>query len=708
MSKLTEKLTASEVLRRYAAEERDFRGTNLRGQSFKGKDLSGADFSEADIRGANFNDAILRGTKFCKAKAGLQRRWLSLLVLVSWLLSAISGFLSGFFGYLTALMFDSFSLDKQISGGVFLVTLIVFFIVIIRQGLGVAFFVALAFTVAAAVGLAFTVVITLTRAVAFVVALAFTVAITGAIALAETFTIAAAGAVAGAIAIAFTVVAFVALAFTGAIAGPIAKAASLTEALAITRAITRAITGAAAIAAAISIVSTHLGWRTIKGDSREAWISTIALAFAATGGTSFDNADLTDANFTEATLKSTNLRNANLTRTCWRNTKKLERVRLGTSYLQDQNVRQLLITGEGRDKNFDRQDLRGLNLKEANLANASFIDTDFYQAFLRDANLFGAKLVRANLERADLTGACLTGACIQDWSVTRSTKLYGVECKYVFMKYIDGDKRDQMPPKGEFKYGEFLLFVRSILDTLDLYHERDVNPRAAVIVLRSLADDYQEPLEIVGLEKRGNGIIIKLKTSEFANQEQLKQEYYSRYSQILTLSMTDPEKILPSYEVLETKVTELVEDVKQRPTTSIKYLYNEGLFITGGSPNVNIEQGRNQYINTEGGGIGNIGENRGTAIGNQTNYAPDKNLAQAAAEIQQLLEQLSQTYPTSTNKEKMAVVAEAVDQIESNQTLKARVINALKAGGTEAFKEAIDHPLVNILMATIEGWQEAE
>ena len=88
------------------------------------------------------------------------------------------------------------------------------------------------------------------------------------------------------------------------------------------------------------------------------------------------------------------------------------------------------------------------------------------------------------------------------------------------------------------------------------------------------------------------------------------------------------------------------------------------------------------------------------------NYAQQGNLAEAAAEIQQLLEQLSQTNPTTTSKEKMIVVAEAVDTIESNPTLKGRVINALKAEGTEAFKEAIDHPLVNILMATIEGWQE--
>ncbi|NEO49413.1 MAG: hypothetical protein F6K55_37060, partial [Moorea sp. SIO4A3] len=92
----------------------------------------------------------------------------------------------------------------------------------------------------------------------------------------------------------------------------------------------------------------------------------------------------------------------------------------------------------------------------------------------------------------------------------------------------------------------------------------------------------------------------------------------------------------------------------------------------------------------------------------QTNYeAPDKNLVEAAVEIQQLLDQLSQSNPTTTSKEKMIVVSEFVDQIENNPTLKAKVINALKAGGVEAFKEALDHPLVNILMATIEGWTEA-
>jgi hypothetical protein len=96
--------------------------------------------------------------------------------------------------------------------------------------------------------------------------------------------------------------------------------------------------------------------------------------------------------------------------------------------------------------------------------------------------------------------------------------------------------------------------------------------------------------------------------------------------------------------------------------------------------------------------------------GNITNYTTEQkqNLAQAAAEIQQLLTQLEQTNPTTTSAQRMAVVAQAVDEIEKNPTLKARIVGALKSGGTEALKEALDHPLVNVFVAAVEGWQDAE
>jgi len=90
------------------------------------------------------------------------------------------------------------------------------------------------------------------------------------------------------------------------------------------------------------------------------------------------------------------------------------------------------------------------------------------------------------------------------------------------------------------------------------------------------------------------------------------------------------------------------------------------------------------------------------------NHAAQQNLAEAAAEIQQLLKQLEQSYPTETLTQKAVVAEEAITRIENNPSLKERVIGALKSAGKEAFKEAVDHPLVNVLMAGIEGWQEGK
>ncbi|MDB9512941.1 pentapeptide repeat-containing protein, partial [Kamptonema animale CS-326] len=117
----------------------DFSGQNLRGRSFKGrKDLAGANFSYADIRGTNFTDTNLIGANFSHAQAGLQRRWTIFLVLVSLLISALSGFFSAVAGFWIAIFFtpDNIKTLTIIPGVLVLIVLAVFFIVTIRQGLG--------------------------------------------------------------------------------------------------------------------------------------------------------------------------------------------------------------------------------------------------------------------------------------------------------------------------------------------------------------------------------------------------------------------------------------------------------------------------------------------------------------------------------------------------------------------------------------------
>ncbi len=91
------------------------------------------------------------------------------------------------------------------------------------------------------------------------------------------------------------------------------------------------------------------------------------------------------------------------------------------------------------------------------------------------------------------------------------------------------------------------------------------------------------------------------------------------------------------------------------------------------------------------------------------NYSPEQkqNLAEAAAEIQKLLEQLAENYPTETLTQKAAVAEEALQRIESNPTLKQRVVSAIQAMSVEALMQLIDHPVANILREGIESFREA-
>lgn len=101
----------------------------------------------------------------------------------------------------------------------------------------------------------------------------------------------------------------------------------------------------------------------------------------------------------------------------------------------------------------------------------------------------------------------------------------------------------------------------------------------------------------------------------------------------------------------------------------------------------------------------------GTAIVHQHNYSAEQKqtLAEAAKEIQELLEQISKTSYSAIPDENLEIIGrKTVEEIGKNASLKSKIVNALKEGGTEAFKELIDHPAVNVVMAAFEGWQGAE
>jgi hypothetical protein len=90
------------------------------------------------------------------------------------------------------------------------------------------------------------------------------------------------------------------------------------------------------------------------------------------------------------------------------------------------------------------------------------------------------------------------------------------------------------------------------------------------------------------------------------------------------------------------------------------------------------------------------------------NSADKQNLAEAANEIQQLLEQLSKTNSTNTMTGKMKIAGEAIEQIESDPALMNRVLGALKAGGVSAFEQLLNHPAASFVIGALEEWQNSK
>ncbi|MEM1311428.1 MAG: pentapeptide repeat-containing protein [Cyanobacteria bacterium P01_H01_bin.153] len=411
-----QRLTAKQVLQRYGAGERDFRGAILDGCDFCEANLSGADFSGAKIRGTRFVDATLIGTKFCHAEAGPStgRRIFQLLAA---LIAIPCGFLQAVASFYFGLAVTTLGADP--------------------------------------LGSHFPIIAMATAAIILI-----TVVIIGA------RVIAGVGAV-GLAALVTTVTAFP----VGLLGGFLAVF-SLGASEAYDSSIVFVIGVVVVWGIAIAIMGTNF-W---LSESVERHIHQSDPTFetlhnlSVWGGTAFNGATLTEASFTSAILNQANFANSRqrstvLTRVRWQNAQKLEQAHLGTTYLCDQRVRHLLtcFTGSGLNGqtplDLSNADLRGVNLAGAQLHRINFRKANLTGATLAGAQLQGANLTGARCWGSNFTAAHLTGACIKAWKINRATVLKDIDCQYIFLEeglIIDG-YRDRRPSNRDdiFQPGDF-------------------------------------------------------------------------------------------------------------------------------------------------------------------------------------------------------------------------------------------------------------
>ncbi len=511
-----------------------FSGQNLRGRSFRGQDLTGANFSHSDIQGADFTNTILIGANFSHAKAGLQQHFCLFLIAVSLVVSAISGAATRMAGSIAISM--SKGLESQSLHGIVLVVVLtvlaILFLFIALRGLTVdllAVFVAVAsaLVVVGAVWLA-------------VASAKFNTGNEGlqlvmrtAWALAGTLPWAFAGVLAGALAgtlpwiLAETLFGILieVLALTGVwilgwvLAGEIFKAVSDVWTWSVITSVT----------VAGVLLASYVSWRALSvGDEKFALIRRFAIVLAATGGTSFRGADLTDADFTQATLKSTNFTGATLTGTRWYQAKKLDRARVDDSLLTESAVRDLLVSGNGYKKSYVGVNLKGANLAGANLNQANLREADLSEARLQGANLERANLTKVQAIGADFSSAYLTGACLESWNIDSTTKLERVDCQYVYL--LQG-QRERRPSSGEFKPGEFTKLFQEVLDTVDLIFRNGVDWKAFMAAFKTVQMENEDAdLAIQSIENKGDGVVVvKVSVPPDANKEKIHSDFIPNY-----------------------------------------------------------------------------------------------------------------------------------------------------------------------------------
>ncbi len=373
-------MKAREVLKLYAAGKRDFRGVNLRGQSFKGANLSGADFSGADIRSTNFSGANLRGAKFCGTKAGLQRKLVIAYLIIFLILTLLIGYISSVAGqWSTWFLLPTYLEQSPLPGFTILILIVIILCISISQNLPTRTLIKILISVLLVVFMTVSedfweITEDYGEFWTFVIQEGFG-SIPGILAISILIEIG--------IGLIINITDTISRKLVSLFLGLIVILATLSGTLIwaeergwIQSHTLLPLTMSFLVSELVVGLAIYFSWRAMKGDKREAWISKTSINLSAIGGTNFRDANLTEANFTGAKLKSTDFRKANLTRVCWYGAKMLDRVPPGNTYLKNPQLRQWLI-GKGKNKSFDLQDLRGINLQgEKNLTDASFIGAD--------------------------------------------------------------------------------------------------------------------------------------------------------------------------------------------------------------------------------------------------------------------------------------------------------------------------------------------
>ncbi|NJL78682.1 MAG: CHAT domain-containing protein [Richelia sp. SM2_1_7] len=279
--------------------------------------------------------------------------------------------------------------------------------------------------------------------------------------------------------------------------------------------------------AVISFIS-YISWRAYIEDEKFAWMRNLAIVVSSICGTSFQKAELTDANFYYATLKNTNFCNARLTRTNFHLAKQIFLSRFDNTIFFNREIRDLAVTKRGNNQSYAGCNLKGINLDNADLSYINLSETDISESTLEGANLEGANLTKAQVIGTNFRKAIFTAACLSAWNIDSTTQLDEVICDYV---YLLNNQQERRPSSGNFAPGDFTKLFQVAINTVDLIFRNGLDLQALSAALANTKLDNEGiALAIKSIENKGNGVVlVRVDVPEFINKEKIHADFYQNY-----------------------------------------------------------------------------------------------------------------------------------------------------------------------------------
>ena len=387
------------------------------------------------------------------------------------------------------------------------------------------------------------------------------------------------------------------------------------------------------------------------------------LSGADLGGANLSGAKLGGANLTDANLSVTNLSGADLSGVHLSGVDfsgaDLRKANLSYGNLYQTDLSDANLTGADLSvANLSGANLSRANLTDANLTNAylnyaDLSDANLSEADLRQANLGGANLIRTNLSGANLGRATLTGACLKNWQINDRTVVYTAICDYF---YLEQGERERRPARDNFASGEFVDFVAKSIETVELIFTNPVEWNALFLSLQDLRFDYgEENVSLQAIESKSDGRLV-IRLSVPTNLDKAERESL----------------VFFSYENYLEAIKEAPEDVQ----------------LLGEGEKIEVSQQQN-------GDLFGVLELAIVSKHQQT-------LAEAAAELEQLLKQIEQSNPDTTEEEKVSYLNE-----KTSLDFRTVVVDALNAVGANGMEEFFQNSHLDIVKDAVKSWSDS-